>query len=57
MGFSGGSLFRGSEWSCPSNHPVRGVRGLEWPPGQLRVTSMVSLLSNRWLPDWGLGIW
>ena len=27
MGFSGGSLSSGSEWSLPSDHPVRGERG------------------------------
>ena len=69
MGFSGGLLSSGSEWSLPSDHPIRGergergervrgvrwVRGVEWPPGWLRETSVVFLLSNLWLPDRGLG--
>ena len=29
---------------------------MEWPPGQLRETSVVFLFSNLWLPDQGLGI-
>ena len=29
---------------------------MEWPPGQLRETSGVFLLSNLWLPDWGPGM-
>ena len=27
MGFSGGSLSSGSEWSLPSDHPIRCERG------------------------------
>ena len=27
MGFSGGSLSSGPEWSLPSDHPIRGERG------------------------------
>ena len=32
------------------------VREVEWPPGWPRETSIVSLLSNLWLPNWGLGM-
>ena len=30
---------------------------MEWPPRQLRATSMVSPFSNLWLPDQELGMW
>ena len=31
MGFSGGLLSSGSEWSLPSDHPIRGERGRVTP--------------------------
>ena len=61
MVFSGGSLsstrvlVQRLQMEPPMIIP-QGVRGVEWSPGWLRKASVVSHLSNLWLPDWGLGM-
>ena len=55
MGFSGGSLVQWLQNGAPP--PRKRSVVVEWPPGWLRETSVVFLLSNLWLPNQGLGTW
>ena len=55
MGFLEVHCSNGSKMEPPP--PRKRSAVVEWPPGWLRKTSVVFLLSNLGLPDQGLGTW